>query len=168
MRAVSTMKPERVFSTHGRFPSLPEAGETRTITIFDYPGDLTALIDVNHHTWSDDLCARFRFSGTEDIIVGTIGLLYDYPTGRVDSPCYQPNREPREWHEAQLSIWWIPDAFTRPMASLMEATQNGGEPITAGADNLGTLQTVFAAHRSAANGRFVALSEIAESAVEDG
>lgn len=153
--------PERVFCTHGRFPNQPEVGETRTTTILDYAGDFTALIDVNHHNWSDDLYARFRFLGTEGLIDGTIGLLYDYPTGRVDSVRYQANREPREWHEAALSTQWIPDAFIGPMASLMEATQTGDEPITAGADNLGTLRTVFAAYRSAAEGRYVALTEIA-------
>lgn len=156
--------PERVLSLHGRFPNQPEVGETRTTTIFDFPGDLTALIDVNHHNWSDDIYARFRFLGTEGIIDGTIGLLYDYPTGRVDSLRYQANREPRVWHEAKLSTWWIPDAFIGPMASLMEAIQHDSEPVTSGADNLGTLQTVFAAYRSAAEGRFVALSEIAGTA----
>lgn len=155
--------PERVFSTHGRYPGQPEVGETRTITIFEYPSDLKVVIDVNHHDWSDDVYARFRFLGTEGIIDGTIGLLYDYPTGRVDTLRYQANREPREWHEARLSTWWIPDAFIGPMASLMQAIQTGGEPVTAGADNLGTLQTVFAAYKSAAEGRAVALTEISGS-----
>ena len=43
------------------------------------------------------------------------------------------------------------------MASLMAAIQSGGEPITSGADNLGTLRAVFAAYRSAAEGRTVSL-----------
>ena len=47
------------------------------------------------------------------------------------------------------------------MASLMEAIQTGGEPLTSGADNLGTLRTVAAAYRSAAEGRTVRLDEIA-------
>jgi predicted dehydrogenase len=152
--------PARVYSNHGRFRNQPEVGETRTTTVFEYPGDLTVLIDVNHHDWSDDVYARFRFLGDAGLIDGTIGLLYDYPTGRVDTLRYQPNREPRGWHEATLTRWWIPDAFIGPMASLMEAIQSGGEPVTAGADNLGTLQTVFASYRSAAEGRAVAFAEI--------
>jgi predicted dehydrogenase len=152
--------PERVTSIHGRYPGQPEVGETRTTTILHFASGLDAIVDANHHNWSDDAYSRFRFLGTDGLISGTNGLLYDYPTGRVDSLAYQPNREPHEWHEASLSTWWIPDAFAGPMASLMEAIQSGGEPLTAGADNLGTLEVVFAAYRSAAEGRTVALSEI--------
>ncbi|MGH2613917.1 MAG: Gfo/Idh/MocA family protein [Thermomicrobiales bacterium] len=152
--------PRRVTSLHGRWPGQAEIGETRTLTVFEYPDDLRVTIDVNHHNWSDDAYARFRFLGTEGIIAGTLGLLYDYPTGRVDTLAYQPNREPLTWHDAELATWWIPDAFAGPMASLMEAIQTGGEPLTSGADNLGTLRTVFAAYRSAAEGRTISLDEI--------
>lgn len=152
--------PERVFSTHGKFPGQPEVGETRTLTIFEYLENLKVVIDVNHHNWSDDVYARFRFLGDKGIIDGTLGLLYDYPSGRVDTLRYQVNEEPKIWHEAALSTWWIPDAFIGPMASLMEAIQSGAEPFTAGLDNLGTLQTVFASYRSAREGRTVDLDEI--------
>jgi predicted dehydrogenase len=157
--------PDRVTSIHGRWPDQPEVGETRTLTVFQYSNDRRVTIDVNHHNWSDDAYARFRFLGTEGIISGTLGLLYDYPTGRVDTLAYASQRDPNVWHEAELTTWWIPDAFIGSMASLMEAIQTGGEPITSGADNLGTLRTVFAAYRSAAEGRTVSLEEIvAESA----
>jgi predicted dehydrogenase len=152
--------PDRITSIHGRWPGQPEVGETRTLTVFHYSDDRRVTIDVNHHNWSDDAYARFRFLGTEGIITGTLGLLYDYPTGRVDTLAYASRSEPRTWHEAQLSTWWIPDAFAGPMASLMEAIQTDGEPLTAGADNLGTLRTVFASYRSAAEGRTVSLNEI--------
>ena len=152
--------PERVTSRHGRWPGQTEVGETRTLTIFDYADDLRVTIDVNHHDWSDDAYARFRFLGTEGIITGTLGLLYDYPTGRVDTLSYQRREEPGRWHEAHLTTWWIPDAFAGPMAALMEAIQTDGEPLTAGADNLGTLRTVFASYRSAAEGRTVRIEEI--------
>jgi predicted dehydrogenase len=145
--------PERITALHARWPDQPEVGETRTQTLLEYPGDLRVLIDVNHHNWSQDTYARFRFLGTEGIITGTIGLLYDYPTGRVDTLAYQPNHEPLTWHEAHLSTWWIPDAFIGPMASLMEAIQTGGEPLTSGRDNLGTLRCVFGAYESAAKSR---------------
>jgi len=144
--------PLRVTAFHGKWPGQPEAGETRTQTVFEYANDLQVLIDVNHHNWSDDAYARFRWLGTEGIITGTLGVLYNYPTGRVDTLSYQPNREPREWHQAHLIKWWIPDAFIGPMASLMEAIQTGGEPLTSGRDNLGTLRTVFTAYESAAGG----------------
>jgi predicted dehydrogenase len=141
--------PARVTAFHKKWPGQPETGETRTLTVFEYDSDLEAIIDTNHHNWSDDFYARFRFLGTEGIITGTLGVLYDYPTGRVDTLSYQPNREPRRWHEAQLSTLWIPDAFLGPMASLMDAIASGSEPLTSGRDNLGTLRTVFGAYASA-------------------
>lgn len=149
--------PLRLTAFHTKWPDQPETGETRTQTIFEYPGDLRVLIDVNHHDWSDTY-AVFRFLGDGGIIKGTLGLLYDYPTGRVDTLAYQPNREPLAWHEAALTTRWIPDAFIGPMASLMEAIQTGGEPLTAGRDNLGTLRCVFGAYQSAAERRTVFLA----------
>jgi predicted dehydrogenase len=46
------------------------------------------------------------------------------------------------------------------MASLMQAIQSDSEPLTSGEDNLGTLRCVFAAYRSAAEGRAIELAEI--------
>jgi predicted dehydrogenase len=152
--------PLAVTARHARWPGQPEVGETRTMTILDFPGDLRVVVDANHHNWSEDAYARFRWLGTAGIVDGTLGLLYDYPTGRVDTLRYQPNREPLSWHEAALSTWWIPDAFAGPMASLMEAVQTGEPPVTAGAGNLGTIATVLAAYRSAIEGRMVPLEEI--------
>ena len=123
---------------------------------------LITLVDVNHHNWSDDAYARFRFLGSDGIISGTIGLLYDYPHGRVDTLSYQANVEPRQWHDATLRTRWIPDAFAGPMASLMEAIETGNEPETSGEDNLGTLRVVHAAYRSATEGRSVAPLEVAQ------
>ena len=88
-------EPTRVTAVHGRFPGQPETGETRTATVLEYENGLITLVDVNHHNWSDDAYARFRFLGSGGIITGTIGLLYDYPHGRVDTLSYQANAEPR-------------------------------------------------------------------------
>lgn len=152
--------PVAVSSLHARWPGQPEIGETRTLTTFIYEDDRRVVIDVNHHNWSNDAYARFRLLGTEGIIDGTLGLLYDYPTGRVDTLRYAARTAPHVWHEAPLTTWWIPDAFVGPMASLMQAIQTGGDAVTSGRDNLGTLRTVFAAYRSAAEGRVVPLAEI--------
>ncbi len=152
--------PERITSIHGRWPGQPERGETRTQTIFHYPDERQVTIAVNHHDWSDDAHACFRFQGTEGIITGTLGLLYDYPTGRVDTLAYATREDPATWFEATLSTWWIPDAFAGPMASLMNAIQTDGQPLTSGEDNLGTLRAVFAAYRSAEEGCTVRVDEI--------
>ena len=152
--------PDRVTATHRRWPGQSERGETRTTTILDFGNDRQAIVDVNHHNWSDDAYAVFRFLGTEGIVTGTLGLLYDYPTGRVDTLAYQSRDTPRHWHDVPLSTRWIPDAFIGPMASLMDAIQTGSEPLTSGADNLGTLRLIFAAYSSAAQGRTVDTAEI--------
>ena len=153
--------PTRVSAAHARYPSQEALGETKTSTLLEYESGLHILVDVNHMNWSDDAFAAFRFLGTDGIIKGTIGLLYDYPHGRVDTLEYQANAEPRQWHTAPLATRWIPDAFIGPMASLMEAIQTGGEPLTNGADNLKTLRVVHAAYRSAEEHRAVAPNEIA-------
>jgi predicted dehydrogenase len=46
------------------------------------------------------------------------------------------------------------------MASLMEAIQTDGEPLTSAKDNLGTLRAVEAAYRSMSEDRSVSPSEI--------
>jgi len=157
--------PARVASFHTRYPGQGAIGETKTITMLEYASGLQVLVDVNHQNWSDDFYATFRFLGTEGIIKGTLGLMYDYPKGRPDTLEYQARVEPpREWLTPTLSTMWIPDAFIGPMASLMEAIQTGGEPLTSGADNLKTLQVVHAAYRSAAEHRAVEPAEIAADA----
>ncbi|MFL5804398.1 MAG: Gfo/Idh/MocA family protein [Roseiflexaceae bacterium] len=156
--------PARVSSFHTRYPGQKSIGETKTLTVLEYGDGLQVLVDVNHSNWSEDSFAIFRFLGTDGVIKGTIGLLYDYPKGRVDTLEFQARGEqPGAWHSAQLSSLWIPDAFIGPMASLMEAIQTGGEPLTSGADNLKTLQIANAAYRSAAERRAVELAEIAAS-----
>jgi len=158
--------PARVSSFHSRYPGQGAIGETKTITVLEYDGGLQALVDANHYNWSDDIYAIFRFLGTGGIIRGTLGLMYNYPAGRPDTLEYQQEApKPRVWHAAPLTQKWIPDAFTGPMASLMEAIQTGGEPLTNGADNLKTLQVVHAAYRSAAEHRAVAPAEIAAEVV---
>lgn len=152
--------PEAITAFHSRWPGQPEIGETRTLAVLEYPGELRVTVDVNHHNWSADAYARFRWLGTGGIVDGTLGLLYDYPTGRVDSLRYQSHTEPTIWHEAPLTTWWIPDAFVGPMASLMGAIATGQEPLTSGRDNLGTVALVGAAYRSAAEQRRVRLDEI--------
>ncbi len=56
---------------------------------------------------------------------------------------------------ATLPGKWIPDAFYGPMASLMEAIQTDGEPLTSAEDNLSTLRVVEAAYRSMSEARSV-------------
>jgi predicted dehydrogenase len=160
--------PERVFTSASRSPGETTAGETRTLTIWEYASDLRALIDVNHGTWHDDRYATFRIEGTEGVLKGTIGLLYDYPKGRPDTLEFSSRRHyPGTWFRPTLETLWIPDAFIGPMASLMCAIEDDTAPETSGVDNLGTLRTVFAAYRSIAEGRPVRVDEITDDPPAD-
>jgi predicted dehydrogenase len=153
--------PEWVTSRHARYPKQGAKAETKTITVLDYANGLQSLVAVNHHDESGDGYAVFRFLGTEGLIKGTIGLMYNYPKGRPDTFAVHSNVvEPETWFEIKLEGMWIPDAFIGPMASLMEAIQTDGTPATDAADILNTLRVVEAAYLSAAENRSVRPAEI--------
>jgi len=152
--------PDYVFTSGSRAPGETTRAETKTISTWDYASGLQVLIDVCHTTWQDDAYAIFRFEGTEGVIKGTIGLMYNYPTGRPDTLEFMSKRNPGYWFSARLDSMWIPDAFVGPMASLMCSIEDGTEPETSGRDNLSTLQVVFAEYRSIAEKRAVRPQEI--------
>jgi predicted dehydrogenase len=148
--------PEWVTSRHTRFFNQPETGETKTVTILDYASGLQALVAVNHHDHSGDSYAHFRFLGTEGVIRGSIGLLYNYPHGQPDTlQIRSAQLLDDKWQDLPLEGLWIPDAFIGPMASLMDAITHDSIPITDATDHLNTLRIVHAAYRSAAEHRSV-------------
>jgi len=110
--------------------------------------------------WSPGLYSLFRLLGTDGLIEGTIGTNYDYPDGRNDTIKFTSRSNPERNFSATLPGKWIPDAFYGPMASLMEAIQTNGEPLTSAKDNLGTLRAVEASYRSMREARSVSPSEI--------
>jgi predicted dehydrogenase len=152
--------PTYVFTSGSRAPGETTQAETKTLTTWEYASGLQVLIDVCHTTWQDDPYAIFRFEGTEGVIKGTIGLMYNYPTGRPDTLEFMSKRNPGYWFSARLDSMWIPDAFVGPMASLMRSIEDGSEPETSGRDNLHTLQVVFAQYRSMKEKRAVRPEEI--------
>jgi predicted dehydrogenase len=153
-------EPASVFTSGSRAPGETTKAETKTLSIWEYDSGLQVLIDVCHTTWHDDQYAIFRLEGTDGVIKGTIGLMYNYPTGRPDTLEFMSKRNPGYWFNARLDSMWIPDAFVGPMASLMCSIEDGSEPETSGADNLRTLQIVFAEYRSMAEKRAVRPAEI--------
>lgn len=152
--------PDLVFTSGSRAPGETTQAETKTLTTWEYASGLQVLIDVCHTTWQDDAYAIFRLEGTGGVIKGTIGLMYNYPTGRPDTLEFMSKQNPGYWFSARLDSMWIPDAFVGPMASLMCAIEDGSEPETSGHDNLRTLQVVFAEYRSMAEKRAVRPQEI--------
>jgi predicted dehydrogenase len=153
-------EPAYVFTSGSRAPDETTQAETKTLSTWEYKSGLQVLIDVCHTTWQDDTYAIFRFEGTEGVIKGTIGLMYNYPTGRPDTLEFMSRRNLGYWFSARLDSMWIPDAFVGPMASLMCSIEDGSEPETSGRDNLRTLQIMFAEYRSMAEKRAVRPEEI--------
>ncbi len=152
--------PAFVTSRHTKHPTQKAKGETKTVTVWEYASGLQILIAVCHYDWSPGLYSLFRVLGADGLIEGTIGTNYDYPDGRSDTLKFTSRAAPERNFAATLPGKWIPDAFYGPMASLMEAIQTGGEPVTAAEDNLGTLRVVEAAYRSVAEGRSVRPGEV--------
>ena len=153
-------EPALITSRHTKHPMQQAKGETKTITVWDYPNGMQILIAICHFDWSPALYSLFRVLGTDGVIEGTIGTNYDYPTGRNDTITFTSRVHPDLNFSATLPGRWIPDAFYGPMASLMEAIQTDGEPITSARDNLGTLRVVEAAYRSMSEARSVNPAEI--------
>ena len=147
--------PLRVTSILGRMPAQSETCETRSTTVLELPSDVQASVFTNHHDHSRDTFARLRILGSEGVLQGTIGLLYDYPHGRADTLMLQSER--LDICETSLEGRWIPDAFIGPMAGLMDSVMHDQDPPTDAADNLLTVEMVLAAYRSAAERRSIAL-----------
>lgn len=153
-------EPAVVTSRHTRHPSQQAKGDTKTVTVWDYENGLQILVAICHFDWSPGLYSVFRVLGTDGLIEGTIGTNYDYPDGRSDTIKFTSRSNPERNFSVVLPGKWIPDAFYGPMASLMEAIQTDGEPLTSARDNLGTLRVVEAAYRSMSERRSVSPLEI--------
>lgn len=153
-------EPDLVTSRHTKHPTQQSKGETKTITVWDYENGMQILIAICHFDWSPGLYSLLRVLGTDGLIEGTIGTNYDYPDGRNDTIKFTGRAKSERDFSVVLPGKWIPDAFYGPMASLMEAIQTGGEPITSARDNLGTLRVVDASYRSMNERRSVSPMEI--------
>ena len=153
-------EPELITSRHAKHSAQAAKGETKTISTWEYANGLQILIAICHFDWSPGLYSLFRVLGTDGLIEGTIGTNYDYPDGRSDTLKFTSRSQPERDFSATLPGKWIPDAFYGPMASLMEAIQTDGSPVTSAEDNLGTLRVVEAAYRSAREGRSVNPAEV--------
>jgi predicted dehydrogenase len=145
-----------VFGTQWRRPGQKPVGETRTVSVMLYPGDARGIILANHENVAGDNEARFRIDGSEGSIRGTIGLLYDYPKGRVDTVELSSRSLPTDgWVPYPVTHRWIPDAFLGPVGSMLRAMAEGGEAETSGRDNLQTLRVAEALYTSGETGQVV-------------
>jgi predicted dehydrogenase len=146
-------EPETVYCASGRTPGQAPLGETRTITTCRYRSGATSLVHANHENDRGEGEARFRIDGARGSIRGTLGLLYDYPSGRPDTLEVFSTVLPTDgWVPYPVTTRWIPDAFLGPMASLLDAVATGSLPRTNALDNVETLRVAEAIYASMEDG----------------
>lgn len=140
--------------TAGQFPK----GETRTISTALYDNGVTSVVHANHVNRGGDNYAEYRIDGDKGSIRGTLGLLYDYPDGRVDTLEVNSQVLPTDgWLPYPVTTRWFPDAFIGTMGSVMKAVSKN-EPLRSSvADNIGTLKMVEALYASMDSGKSVDL-----------
>jgi predicted dehydrogenase len=156
-------EPDYIFADAAKFPGQPWPAETRTAIVMRFAGELRGLIHDNHNNFApdNDWYATFRFEGTQGIIKGTNGALYDYPVGRGDTLSFLTTKIRQDtWITPELKGRWFPHAFMGSMGELMRSIEEDREPVNSVRDNLKTLKMVFAAMRSVDETRPVWLSEI--------
>lgn len=140
--------------TAGQFPK----GETRTISTALYDNGVTSVVHANHVNRGGDNYAEYRIDGDKGSIRGTLGLLYDYPNGRVDTLEVNSQVLPTDgWMPYPVTTRWFPDAFIGTMGSVMKAISTN-EPLRSSvAENIGTLKMVEALYASMDSGKSVDL-----------
>jgi predicted dehydrogenase len=146
-------QPDRAFAHASRRATPSIKGETKTNTILTYADGRRAVVNVNHDNFTGDQRAEFRIEGTDGVIKGTLGLLYDYPHGRPDTLDVFSTALPTDgWLAYPVTERWIPTAFGGPMAGLLEWIATGTPSASNGRENLGTLALLEALYRSSETG----------------
>lgn len=151
-------EPKSVFCAAGRTVGQYPRGETRTISTYIYPEGVTALVHANHVNRGEDNSALFRIDGDQGSIRGSLGLLYDYPDGRVDTLEVNSTVVPTDgWVPYPVTQRWFPDAFIGTMGSVLNAIATGSEVRSSVLDNVNTLKLVDALYQSMDKGVVVTL-----------
>jgi predicted dehydrogenase len=142
-------EPSSVYAIGGRVPGQFPDGETRTQSSYRFPGGASALVYANHMNTAGDNTAEFRIEGTGGAIRGTLGLMYDYPTGRVDTLEVTSTVVPTDgWVPYPVTQRWFPHAFIGTMGSVLDGIATGSIPRSSVADNVKTIELVDALYRS--------------------
>ncbi len=142
-------EPNTVFCVAGKTQGQYPKGETRTISTYSYDEGVSALVHANHINRGGDNKAEFRIDGDQGSIRGTLGLLYDYPVGRVDTLEVNSQVVATDgWTPYPVTTRWFPDAFRGTMGSVMRAIATGAPLRSSVCDTVGTLRLVDALYQS--------------------
>jgi predicted dehydrogenase len=151
-------EPSSVYAVAGRTPGQYPVGETHTTSTYRFPDGSSALVVANHMNLGGDNSAEFRIEGTGGAIRGTLGLMYDYPTGRPDTLEVTSTVAGTDgWMPYPVTQRWFPHAFIGSMGSVLEAVATGSTPRSAVSDNVKTIELVDALYRSMAANEVVHL-----------
>jgi predicted dehydrogenase len=151
-------EPEFVNALTATYPGQKWEGESIAHYWLQYGDGFFASGLDDGATWSRDYGIRFRFTGTDGVLKGTIG----WPDATYSTLRFATREKDGFWHEPVFETKWFPEAFIGTMGELFRAIETGDTPSIDGADNLKTLQLVFACYRAARERRAVMPSEIAE------
>jgi predicted dehydrogenase len=122
-------EPSSVSAVAGPRPGQYPAGETRTQSSYRFPSGASALVYANHMNPGGDNVAEFRVEGTAGAIRGTLGLMYDYPTGRLDTLEVISTVVPTDgWVPYPVTQRWFPHAFIGTMGSVLAGIATGSTP----------------------------------------
>ncbi len=162
--------PERVFASVCKDP--------RTLKKFDHEDGIALYIleysnGFRASAWDDvwagpiregaesDTYIRWRVEGTEGMARGTIGWPF-YPEPTPSTLDYTTIHQ-KGWVAPRWKEVWFPDAFAGPMAQLICAIEENGEPEIVGEDNLKTMALVDACYLSIKEHRAVSIEEILQT-----
>jgi predicted dehydrogenase len=150
-------EPEYVNAITAKYPGQKWQGDSIAHYWLEYGDGFFASGLDDGCTWTRDYGIRFRFTGTDGVLKGTIG----WPDAGYSTLQFTSKKMDGYWHEPIFETKWFPEAFIGTMGDLFGAIETGGEPSIGGADNLKTLQLVFACYKAAEERRAVRPSEIA-------
>lgn len=151
-------EPSRVFASTAKSPSQRFAQDMVTSLTFMYDGPRQAQLVVNDVAWfGEALGYRDEDFFTVDGTDGTVTKVDDL-TLRLLSRESGPDPVERILDEAVQQ-----STFGLSMRDLLQSVVDDREPTVSGRRNLATMRTVFAACRSADEGRIVSLAEIDRS-----
>jgi predicted dehydrogenase len=145
--------PESVWCTGSTYAGTPGRGERRMMCGLRYAGGPSVMLHVSTENRTGHPSATFRLDGSDGAIRGTLRRFYKHEqTGPDEIAVWSRSLPTDGWLSYPCTQRWFPDAFIGPMRSLLAAIADGGEPLTAGADNLETVRLVEALYRSIATG----------------
>jgi predicted dehydrogenase len=147
-------EPRRVFARTVKHPGFPQLASTRSSIILDYGGMVRCCLSLNHcHSFGTrHIDASFRVEGTEGCAIATLGLLMDYPRGRLDR-LEIFTRSTKEWMEVPLAGGWFPDGFIGTMSNLQRFAAGEDEMLVSSVeDAFETMKLVEACYVSDQSG----------------